>query len=198
MTKASSDYDCADVFFNHFVFHAEIDRFKRTTSFNAFVAVDAGIHVDVVDQGNCLAHWNVGSFARSEVQFKVVGDFHWASFGARATAIAAIGTHVFGFLPKGHDKIADVSFDFFNFCKGLYFDQGLTRRVNHFWCKNSYTTVHRWKGLVQLRHDPSNRWFFFYQGNRDVLFSQVERGVDASHTTANNHGAFGDGHFDHI
>ena len=162
MTKARRDHDGADFLLHQFVFHAEVDCFQCTTRFHAFVAVDAGVHVDVVDQRNRLAHGDVGSLTWGKVHFEIVGDFHRASLGAGAAAIATVRAHILRFFPQGHDKIADVSFDFFNFGKGLYFDQGLTRRVNHFWCKNSYTAVHRWKGLVQLRHDPSNRWFFFH------------------------------------
>ena len=148
MTKACSDYNCADVFFNYFIFHAEIDRFKRTTSFHAFVAVDACIHVDVVNQRNRLAHGYISRLAGCQVHLKIIGHFHGASFCTGSTAVTAIRAHILCFFSQGDLEIADKAFDFFDFSISFYFDQGLTRRVNHFWCKNSYGAVHRWKGLV--------------------------------------------------
>ncbi len=95
-----------------------------------------------------------------KAQFEIIRNFHRAGFGAGAAAIAAIRTDILGFFSKSDYEIADVSFNFFNFGKVFTSIRGCTRRVNHFWCKNSYTAVHRWKGLVKLRHDPSNRGSF--------------------------------------
>ncbi len=148
MIKTGSYNNCSNFLINKFIFHAEVNCFQWSACFNAFVTVDACIHINVVYQRNRLAHWNISCFSWCQIHFKIIWNLNGADFCTIATTITAISSYIFSFFTQGYFEISNKTFNFFNFSKCSYINEGLTRRVNHFRCKNSYTTVHSGEGLI--------------------------------------------------
>ena len=112
------DNDCADVFFNDLVFLAEVNGFQRTASLNAFETMDAGIQINVIDQGYGLTHRDISCLTRSQIHLEIIGNLNGAGQSTRSAAVTTVSQHMLRLLPEGDFEISDEAFNLLNFGVG--------------------------------------------------------------------------------
>ena len=167
--KSSGCNNRPDILPYQFILLAEIDRIQWSACFHTFIAVDARIKVNCIEQRNRLAHRDIDRLVWRQVQFKWVWNIYGADFGAVTAAVAAVRPNQPSFLAQLHLEVPNETFYSFNIRVSPHIDFGVTRRVNHFRCEYSYTTVHRWESFIKLCHHPPDSRFFLHQNSFNTL-----------------------------
>ena len=89
-------------------------------------------------------------------------------------------------LADAHLEIAHVTRNIFDLRVGQEFDFGMSTDIHHFGAKNSDATFDIRVHLIQLRHDATDGGFFLHQVNLVTGISQIQGGLDASNSAAND------------
>ena len=190
--KAGRQDDRADVDILVHIHLRKIHRPGGTEFFTglalaAFFEIDAGLFIDGILGGHRLGITQVSRLTLGQAHVVFVGHFLRAFLGAETAGDALLHVDIARHLAHLDREIPRLAADPDDLRRSHDLDVNVPADLDQLGRDNSHGAVIGGKGLVQLRHDPTNGGFGLHHVNEVSGIGQIQSGLHPGDTAADHH-----------
>ena len=150
--------------------------------------IDAVFGIDGILQRHRLGIRDVNRFAVDQAFVVFICYPFGTLLGAQAAGDALVHVHIARVLENGDREVSLFAGNCGDFGQGEQFDVDVPADLDQFGRDNSHGTVIGREGLVELRHNPTNGWFFLHQVNEISSIGKIQGGLHTGDARTDHQG----------